>query len=184
MAIGRRKFRILLVIAVIAPTFTTSAVAEGNQSGPAGEGNPEPTAETFTIDGQVATPLTLTVNDLRRDYLSHAATSRFTAGCVTRGHVYRGVLLTDVLTTARPQFAPAVKNAKLRYAVLVGASDGYQAALSWGEIDPDFATPRYYWRLNKMMSNSLAPTLSCPGDTNGGRYVCDITSLSLLPVKR
>jgi len=44
----------------------------------------------------------------------------------------------DVLSRAEPRFDPDVKNDKLRHVVTVAGSDRYQAAIAWGEIDPDF----------------------------------------------
>ncbi len=176
-----RNALILLVIAVLAPMFIPSVVAADSQ--PVSTATSSSDVGTFTVSGQVTTPLTLTANDLRRGYRGHSATSHFIPGCVTQGHVYRGALLTEILATAGPKFDPAIKSVKLRYAVLVSASDGYQAVLSWGEIDPDFANTQVLLVYEQDGTLLPRPHLVVPGDKQGGRYVCNITSLNLLQIK-
>lgn len=96
---------------------------------------------TFVVDVRVAEPLTLTVDDLRT-FTVQRQKVHFSSGSGKESYRYQGALLIDVLTSAKPHFDPDVKNDKLRHAVLVGATDGYQAALAWGEIDPGFANTR------------------------------------------
>ncbi|HEX3732961.1 MAG TPA: hypothetical protein VHU91_08590, partial [Mycobacteriales bacterium] len=97
-------------------------------------------------------------------------------------HLYRGASLIDVLTSAHPSFDSTIKDAKLRYAVLISASDDYQAALSWGEIDPHYANTGVLLVYEQDGVLLARPHLIVPGDETGGRYVCDITNVKLLRV--
>ncbi len=172
----------LLAVTVVAVLFTTGAVAGDSRATVAAVDTPATAA--FTVDGRVTTPLTLTVEELRRDYEGHNATSQFTKGCVTQNHRYRGALLSEVLTTAGPSFNSETASAKLSYAVLVSATDGYQAALSWGEIDPGYAGTRVLLAYEQDDVLLTRPHLIVPGDAKGGRYVCDVTNVSLLRLQR
>lgn len=72
---------------------------------------------------------------------------------------------------------------KLRVVVMVTGADGYQVALGWGELDPDFgAAP-----ILLAYSSDGQPTgdklgmarLVAPGDKRGGRYVSTVKSIEL-----
>ena len=72
------------------------------------------------------------------------------------------------------------KNDALRHAVLVTASDCYQAVVAWGEIDPRFATTEVLLAYEEDRQPLARPRLVVPGDERGGRYVTDVTRVSLL----
>ena len=83
---------------------------------------------------------------------------------------------------ANPSFDPAVKNDKPNWYVQVTGSDGYQAILAWGEIDPS-------WEGKDVLVASMEDgqplgsdgmaRLVVPGDLSGGRYVSNITAITL-----
>ena len=104
--------------AAVAGTFAVPLVA------PAGTGQypRSPAVATFVVDGQVAHPRTLTVEDLRQ-FPEQRVRARFGSGDGREEHRYRGALLLDVLEAAQPQFDPETKNDALRHAVLVTASE-------------------------------------------------------------
>ncbi|MGH3913161.1 MAG: molybdopterin-dependent oxidoreductase [Pseudonocardiaceae bacterium] len=171
--------RLLMAALLILPLLSAGAVTT---AGPGTTAVAVTTAKpTFVVDGRVAAPLTLTVDQLR-DFPLQRQRVRFLAGGGPEVHRYQGALLIDVLTSAKPQFDPAVKNDKLRYAVLVGATDGYQAVLAWGEIDPAFANTRALLAFEEDGRALDRPRLVVPGDEHGGRYVTDVSSVSLFRV--
>ena len=157
--------------AAVAGTFAVPLVA------PAATGQypRSPAAATFVVDGQVAHPRTLTVEDLRQ-FPEQRVRARFGSGDGREEHRYRGALLLDVLEAAQPQFDPETKND----AVLVTASDGYQAAVAWGEIGPRFAATEVLLAYEEDRQPLARPRLVVPSDERGGRYVTEVTRVSLL----
>ena len=95
----------------------------------------------------------------------------------------RGVPLLDLLQRAKPKFDPKKKRDLLRYAVLVHATDGYAAAISWGEIDPDFAAKPVLVTVEENDKRLSRPGLIVPGDKHGGRHVYDIDRITLVALK-
>ena len=79
-------------------------------------------AATFVVDGQVAHPRTLTVEDLRQ-LPEQRVRVRFGSGDGREDHRYRGALLLNVLKAPQTRFDPETKNEALRHAVLVTASE-------------------------------------------------------------
>jgi Oxidoreductase molybdopterin binding domain len=74
-------------------------------------------------------------------------------------------------------------NAKLRVTVMVTGADGYQVALGWGELDPEFgAAPillAYSQNGEPMGDKQGMARLVVPGDKRGGRYVSTVKSIEL-----
>ena len=143
---------------------------------------PPPTtpAAVFTVDGHVTTPLSLTVDDLRK-LPWHTERVTFNTMSGPQTHWERGPLLIDVLDLAGPVFDPAVKNDKLRDFVAVTGSDGYEAIVAWGEIDPSFANQEILLSVREDGASLAAtgPRLVVPGDGAGGRYVSGVASIRL-----
>lgn len=136
---------------------------------------------TITVDGDVTTVLRLSREDLRAmpqvrqevDYVSQG---------VSEQHVFRGPRLTDVLAAAQPTFDTANKNDQLRFAVLVEATDGYQAVVSYAEIDPEFGGTPALLALREDGEGLKIPRLTVPGDVRGGRYVTDVATVQVTRV--
>lgn len=183
--LSRKSFVGLAVAAAVILFIPGVTAAQGRPAlQDAVDSSDSSSSASFSVDGEVANPLQLTVGDLRKDYRTYEATSPFTAGCVTQGHRYRGARLADVLMAARPTADPEVKGDMLRHAVLVDGSDGYEVALSWGELDPklsDAATLLVFEQDGELLSR---PHLVVSHDQKGFRYVCDIARISFVLVKR
>jgi len=58
-------------------------------------------------------------------------------------------------------------------------SDGYQAVIAWGEIDPEFGSQPILVAFERDGETLELPTLVIPGDARGGRYVSGLVNLSL-----
>ena len=100
-------------------------------------GEQAPAATTrLTVAGNVAHPLTLTVDDLRR-YPARAIEYSARGGMAPATPVepprrYTGCLLRDVLNAAKPTEA-APRDLRRSY-VVASASDGYEVVFSWAEL--------------------------------------------------
>jgi hypothetical protein len=125
----------------------------------------------------------LRVDDLQA-YPVHQVDVTFQAGSQVQQHHYIGALLTDVLTAAGPNFDPTVKNDALRFAVKAIGADGYAAAVSWGEIDPNFGAKQVLLAYNEDGNDlcSVGPRLVVPGDIKGGRYVSTIVRVKVVRI--
>ena len=86
----------------------------------------------------------------------------------------------------RLRFKPRQESAVAGYSQLCpkgksdAASDGYQAAVAWGEIDPRFAATEVLLAYEEDRQPLARPRLVLPSDERGGRYVTDVTRVSLL----
>ena len=133
------------------------------------------------VGGLVAQPLQLTLADLQR-YPSETQQVSFLAEGAPQQHTFTGTRLLNVVNAAKPTFDPKLKNDKLRAAVLVTGSDGYQVAVAWGEIDADFgnAPVLVAWQQDgKPLDAQNRPRLTVPGDKFGGRYVTAVVRLDV-----
>ncbi len=108
----------------------------------------------------------------------------YTAAGAPVSDTYNGVSLWNLLdTTAGGVNVTAGKNDILSKYVIATGSDGYKAAFSLGEIDPQFgnqpvlvAYSDIAGQLGPNGSDGLA-RMVVPGDQAGGRYVSDLVSL-------
>lgn len=179
MSIVARLLTLLAALLAI-PLLTAGTAAEATGAARTTEtAEVTSTGPTFVVNGGVAEPLTLSVPDLRR-WPAYDEVVHFIAGGRQEVHQVRGVRLIDVLTAAKPQFNPSAKHDELRHAVLVGATDGYGTVLSWGEIDPAFVGTDVLLAFEQDGRDLTLPRLVVPSDKDGGRYVTDISSISLL----
>lgn len=184
--LGTVRSRLLATLAVLVLAVTVTATTASATTGPATTGSAATAApagvRTFVVGGRVAHRLTLTAQQLRRDYPVRTQFDRFNSDSGTQYHVFRGVLLSDVLATAGPIFDPSVKNDKLRFVIEVTGSDNYAAVVSWGEIDPDFAGVPVLLAFQQDGAALALPRLVVPGDQAGGRYVSDVVSVTVSEV--
>jgi molybdate transport system substrate-binding protein len=145
-----------------------------------------PTDGTATVDGQVFNPLTLTADALRNSYASQTVDVTYMSGEDTVSSTFTGVSLWDILGSAQPNYSADVKNDKLSMYVVVTGTDGYQAVIALGDIDPDFGAQTvllaYEEKGQPLDGNSLR--LVVPGDKHGGRYVSGVVNISLRDAPR
>ncbi|HEX2618736.1 MAG TPA: molybdate ABC transporter substrate-binding protein [Phototrophicaceae bacterium] len=136
---------------------------------------------SFTVDGQVLNPLTLTAEDLKANFTSQTLDVTYLSGEESTSASFTGVPLWQVINAAQPNFNADVKNDKLSMFITVTGSDGYQAVIAWGEIDPDFASQpilvAYEQDGAALEGSSLR--LIVPTDGHGGRYVSGVINITL-----
>lgn len=141
------------------------------------------TAGSATVDGQVLNPLTLTVDSLKSDFTSVTENVSFLSGTDTTTASFTGVPLWAIMSAAEPNFNADVKNDKLSTYLVVTGTDGYQAVIAWGEIDPDFTGEQIivaYAENGQPITDTQGPIrLVVPSDKHGGRYVSGVADISL-----
>ena len=142
-----------------------------------------PTDGSFTVDGQVFNPLTLTGADLQSNYTSQTVDVTYASGTDTVSTTFTGVSLWDVIGSAQPNYNADIKNDKVSMYLVITGSDGYQAVIALGDIDPDFgAQPillAYEEKGQPITDKQGAVRLIVPGDKHGGRYVSGVVNISL-----
>lgn len=136
-------------------------------------------AGSLRIDGAVGAPRQLTLTDLR-NFPPQSRAVTFDSSGGSQSHTFVGASMTDVLSSAQPTTDPTVKNPSLRLVVVATGADGYKAALSWGEFDPGFGATPVVIAYQEDGTDLSAPRLVVPGDVKGGRYVSDLTSITVL----
>ncbi len=131
------------------------------------------------VTGDVRNPVALTGEALRAmPQRTQAVTFDSSKG--SQSHTFDGAALIDVVTAADPVVDAAAKNPLLSVAVLATASDGYSAAVTWGEASPQFAGTDILVAHTEDGQPLERPRLVVPGDVKGGRYVSDLTELRIV----
>jgi DMSO/TMAO reductase YedYZ molybdopterin-dependent catalytic subunit len=93
------------------------------------------TAPALLIKGAVKQELHLTLADLK----SMPRTKMTAKGHDATTHEYEGVTLTSLLAKAGAPQAGDLRGKNMSLCVVAEGSDGYRAAFSLAELDPDFA---------------------------------------------
>lgn len=83
---------------------------------------------------------------------------------------------------------PANKNDILRQYVIATGADGYRVAISAGEISPTFGNRQDLVATSDTLNELPTPNgfarVVATGDVQGGRYVSNLTNLSVRPHRR
>ncbi len=141
-----------------------------------------PTDGTLHVSGQVLNPLKLTADDLRNNYAPQKADVTYLSGTQTVKASFTGVYLRDILDAAEVNFNPDVKNDTLSLYIVATGSDGYQAVIAYGDIDPNFGNQPVlvaYEQDGNPLTDTVPIRLVVPGDSHGGRYVSNLVSLDV-----
>jgi hypothetical protein len=160
------RLRSLAVAAVIAASLALT----GNKAPAADQGIviAQSVEQTHTIDG--ATVEQLPAIEEKVSFLTGRGSEQAT---------YTGALLWSVLD--RAEMLGGDRRTRLRRTILVTGRDGYTAALTLAEIDPEFEGKQVllaYRRDGKPMEGG-ALRLVVPGDRHGGRSVRDVVRIDL-----
>ena len=140
-------------------------------------------APEVAIQGLVGTPRSFTFDDLSK-LPPETVNVSFLAGQGTTEASFTGTRLLNVFDAAGGAKLPNdTNNAKLRTTIMVTGADGYQVALGWGELDPEYgAAPILlaYEQDGKPMGDKQGMArLVVPGDKRGGRYVSTVKSIEI-----
>ena len=136
---------------------------------------PVPPPGTVLVTGALKQPFQITIDQLHTMPM-HTVQAEFQTDTGTEQHTEIGVLLAQLI----PATALATQNNKhdsLSFAVLAVGADAYQAAVSYGEISPDFANKEVLVAVTQDGKPLSRPRLVVPGDIKGARYVNDLIEL-------
>ncbi|MFL1379737.1 MULTISPECIES: hypothetical protein [unclassified Nocardiopsis] len=106
--------------------------------------------------------------------------------CATSGprrHVFRGPLLYEVLTALAPLMSEMPRRTRAHCVVRLRGRDGHRAAVSWAEIDPEFAGAPFLLAtaMDGVPLGENGPQLVSPGDRCGARFISAITRVDVVP---
>ncbi|GGF58228.1 hypothetical protein GCM10011519_35100 [Marmoricola endophyticus] len=181
-----RLSRLVLPLTILAALVVAPGVASGQEpaagTAPAAAAQPR-VKPSLRIIGAVTARRDLSLTDLRA-LPQQTQTVTYAASGTPVTATFTGPSLTDVLASAGLRTDPAVKNDSLRFAVLAIASDGYQAVVSAGEVDPGFGGTQSLVALTQDGTPLAQPRLTVPGDAKGGRYVSDLATLRVYDLGR
>jgi len=138
------------------------------------------TAPALLVKGAVKQELRLTLSDLK----SMPRTKVTAKGHDGSTHEYEGVTLGSLLTKAGAPQAGDLRGKSMSLCVVAEGSDGYRAAFSLAELDPDFANESVLVA-DTADGKDLGPDqgplrLVVPGDKRQGRWVRVLNSLSIV----
>jgi len=141
-----------------------------------------PTDGALHVGGQVLNPLKLTADDLKNNYTAQTADVTYLNGTDTVKAAFTGVYLRDILDAAEVNYNPDQKNDTLSLYIVATGSDGYQAIIAYGDIDPNYGNQPImvaYAQDGKPLTDATPIRLVVPGDSHGGRYVSNLVSLEV-----
>ncbi|WP_329455635.1 molybdopterin-dependent oxidoreductase [Streptomyces sp. NBC_01497] len=142
---------------------------------------------SFTLTGEVARPVRLTVGDLRSRWRQRRAEVVF--HCLKEGprrHSFAGPLLREVVADAGPAFGAPGRKARAGLLLGVNGGDGHHTVLSWAEIDADFGDVPMLLAtdMDGRALESEGTQLVVPSDHCGARYVSAVTSVRVMAWSR
>lgn len=111
---------------------------------------------------------------------SQTVTVEFGSSKGTERHTETGTPLVGVIDRAGPAVAAGAKHDQLSFAVLVIGADGYQVAISYGEMAPRFGNRAVLLATAEDGRPLARPRLVVPGDVEGARYVTDVVALHVV----
>jgi hypothetical protein len=132
------------------------------------------------IGGMVQQAQSLTIEDLEK-FPQTPVQIAFVSGHGQETGTFTGALLWTVLGNAGLVDATG-KNGRLRHTIMVTGRDGYGAALSLGEIDPDFEAKSVIlatMKDGKPLGAGDGIRLVVPNDRHGGRAVRDVVDINV-----
>jgi DMSO/TMAO reductase YedYZ molybdopterin-dependent catalytic subunit len=137
-------------------------------------------APALLVKGAVKQELRLTLNDLKNMPRTKVAAK----GHDGSTHEYEGVTLASLLAKAGAPQAGDLRGRSMSLCVVAEGSDGYRAAFSLAELDPDFANESVLVA-DTADGKDLGPDqgplrLVVPGDKRQGRWVRLLKSLSII----
>jgi DMSO/TMAO reductase YedYZ molybdopterin-dependent catalytic subunit len=140
-------------------------------------------APTIEVSGAVATPLTLTADDLAK--MPRAKVTAKSQGVEV---IYEGVWLHDVLAKAGAPQGEKLRGKALAGYVLASAQDGYQVVFSLAEVDPAFLDNEILLadtaNGKPMFGEQGRFRLVCPKDKPGARSIRMLTKLEVVSLRK
>lgn len=136
-----------------------------------------PAAADVLVEGQVRQPHPWTLAELKA-LAPVSAEVAYLTGHGEEHARFTGVPLWTLLEEAKLADETG-KMPGIRHSVLVTGRDGYAAALSFGEVDPEFEGKAVLLAWQRDGKDLDTPQLVVPGDKRGGRYVHDVIRIEV-----
>ncbi|WP_254086179.1 molybdopterin-dependent oxidoreductase [Dawidia cretensis] len=141
------------------------------------------TAATLKVEGEVQTPLTLTIKDLAT-FKNTPIKAKDRDG---KEHSYTGVALHEVLQQAGVTLGGQLRGENLAKYIRIKATDGYEVVYSLAEVDPEFTDKVVvlaYEVDGKPLPIGEGPfRIVAPGDKKHARWIRQIASIKILFAK-
>lgn len=141
-------------------------------------------AAALAVTGDVATPLTLKIEDLAQMPREKVSVTEEDGSTV----VYEGVTLREVLKRAGAPLEKQLRGKALASYILAKAQDGYQVVFSLGEVDAAFGNEQILVadkRDGKPLFEYQGPfRLECPNDKAGARSVRMLEMLQVVRLQK
>ena len=136
-------------------------------------------ADSFTITGEVTTPLTLKKEDLAGyKPVSHKVKDRD-----NKEHEFKGVALFEILEKAGVTTGGKLRGENLAKYILISAADGYEVVYSLPEIDPEFTDQVIILATEKdgqALPNGEGPfRMIVPSDKKQARWIREVRSIKI-----
>jgi len=139
--------------------------------------------ETLTVEGEVRTPLKLSIRDLKK-FAPIETTARDKEGVE---HAFKGVRMFDVLDSAGVTLGKELRGENLAKYILVKALDGYEVIFALPEIDPEFTDQTIllaYEVDGKLLPKGEGPfRLIVPEDKKHARWIREISAIKVMFTK-
>lgn len=130
------------------------------------------------IEGAVAKPITLTLDDLRNVYTAYQVETSYANDVRVAKSAYTGVRLWDLIQGAGVQTDS--ENPKT-IQIIARSADGFECSIKWQEFDPEGDNKLIlvaYLQNDQPIQSPRGPLrLVVPGDTQGQRYIGNLATL-------
>lgn len=140
-------------------------------------------ASTLSIEGEVASPLKLTVAELlSMDRMTHTVKDRD-----NQEHTFSGIPLIKLLEKAGAATGPALRGKNMSLFILAQAADGYEVVYALPEVDPGFSDRLVLVAIEKdgqaLLKGEGAFRLIATGDKKQARWVRELQTIKVLFAK-
>jgi DMSO/TMAO reductase YedYZ molybdopterin-dependent catalytic subunit len=172
-------FRHAAIVLAACTTLVAGSSATARSEPPSPVATP---AGTVNVTGDVRRPTTLTLDALRA-FPAQTQMVTFQSSKGPQRHTYVGPALVDIVAAADPAVDSSDEHSLLSVVVVGTGADDYTAAVSWGEISPEFAATPVLVAHTEDGRELDQPRLVVPGDIKGGRYVSDLVELRVVNLR-
>ena len=133
-----------------------------------------------SVDGEVLTPLKLSLDDLLRMKAYEVKTKDMQG----KEHSFKGVRLVDVLDSAGVTLGKELRGENLTKSLLLSAADGYEVIYALAEIDPEFTDQvvllAYEVDRQPLPAGEGPFRIIAPDEKKPARWIRELTSIRVL----
>lgn len=134
----------------------------------------------FTVEGEVLTPLKLSMEDLSRMEQTEVRANDRDG----KEHIFKGVRLSTILDMAGVTMGKELRGENLTKYILIKAVDGYEVIFSLPEVDPEFTDQTVllaYMVDGNPLKKGVGPfRIIAPNDKKQARWIRELRSINIL----